>query len=123
MADVRCLSVYVIKLRDMPEGVLVLSGLSHVWKSRICDLTDPSEASLLLHSACCCRCPDDLDVGTHSAKILAKDEVSQKRKASTSGATSSHVAKHTRSALAQSSSSTTSPGPFMNDSDNESDDD
>ncbi|GKB84864.1 hypothetical protein Tco_0957136, partial [Tanacetum coccineum] len=24
-------------LRDMPEGVLVLSGLSHVWKSRICD--------------------------------------------------------------------------------------
>ncbi|GJT30805.1 hypothetical protein Tco_0911080 [Tanacetum coccineum] len=25
-------------LRDMPEGVLVLSGLSHVWKSCVCDL-------------------------------------------------------------------------------------
>ncbi|GKB69239.1 hypothetical protein Tco_0930651 [Tanacetum coccineum] len=37
MADVRRLSAHVIKLRDMPEGVLVLSGLSHVWKSRVCD--------------------------------------------------------------------------------------
>nr|GEW99611.1 hypothetical protein [Tanacetum cinerariifolium] len=37
MEDVRRLSVHVIKLRDMPEGVLVLSGLSHVWKSRTCD--------------------------------------------------------------------------------------
>ncbi|GKE03966.1 hypothetical protein Tco_1395984 [Tanacetum coccineum] len=38
MADVRQLSAHVVKLRDMPEGVLVLSGLSHVWKSRVCDL-------------------------------------------------------------------------------------
>ncbi|GKD63693.1 hypothetical protein Tco_1305801 [Tanacetum coccineum] len=37
MADVRRLSEHVIKLRDMPEGVLVLSGLSRVWKSRVCD--------------------------------------------------------------------------------------
>ncbi|GKA41037.1 translocon-associated protein subunit alpha, partial [Tanacetum coccineum] len=37
MADVRRLSAHVIKLRDMPEGVLVLSGLSRVWKSRVCD--------------------------------------------------------------------------------------
>ncbi|GKC00353.1 hypothetical protein Tco_0986489, partial [Tanacetum coccineum] len=37
MADVPCLSAHVIKLRDMPEGVLVLSGLSRVWKSRVCD--------------------------------------------------------------------------------------
>ncbi|GJW28427.1 hypothetical protein Tco_0045302 [Tanacetum coccineum] len=37
MADVRRLSAHVIKLREMPEGVLVLSGLSRVWKSRICD--------------------------------------------------------------------------------------
>nr|GEW08596.1 hypothetical protein [Tanacetum cinerariifolium] len=34
MADVRRLSAHVIKLRDMPEGVLVLSRLSRVWKSR-----------------------------------------------------------------------------------------
>ncbi|GJU91634.1 hypothetical protein Tco_1304057 [Tanacetum coccineum] len=38
MADVRRLSAHVVKLRDMPEGVLVLSGLSHVWKSRAYDL-------------------------------------------------------------------------------------
>ncbi|GKD05238.1 hypothetical protein Tco_1180212, partial [Tanacetum coccineum] len=39
--------------------------------------------------------PEDLTVGTPSAKILAKAEASQKRKVSTSGATSSHVAKRT----------------------------
>nr|GEV77402.1 hypothetical protein [Tanacetum cinerariifolium] len=40
--------------------------------------------------------PADLTVGTPSAKILAKTESSHKRKAFTSGATSSHVAKRTR---------------------------
>ncbi|GKB03815.1 hypothetical protein Tco_0831958 [Tanacetum coccineum] len=39
--------------------------------------------------------PEDLAVGIPSAKILAKAEASQKRKASTSGATLSHVAKRT----------------------------
>nr|GEV36434.1 hypothetical protein [Tanacetum cinerariifolium] len=33
MAVVCRLSAHVIKLRDMPESVLVLSGLSHVWKN------------------------------------------------------------------------------------------
>ncbi|GKC75552.1 hypothetical protein Tco_1126326 [Tanacetum coccineum] len=37
MADVRHLSAHVIKLRDMPEGVLVLSMLSHVWKIHVYD--------------------------------------------------------------------------------------
>ncbi|GJU25825.1 hypothetical protein Tco_1164446 [Tanacetum coccineum] len=37
MANVRQMSAHVIKLRDMPEGVFVLSGLSRVWKSRVCD--------------------------------------------------------------------------------------
>ncbi|GKE32603.1 hypothetical protein Tco_1451925, partial [Tanacetum coccineum] len=37
MADVRRLSAHVVKLRDMPEEVLVLFGLSRVWKSRTCD--------------------------------------------------------------------------------------
>ncbi|GKD39761.1 hypothetical protein Tco_1259968, partial [Tanacetum coccineum] len=35
MTDVCRLSAHVIKLRDMLEGVLVLSGLSRVWKSRV----------------------------------------------------------------------------------------
>nr|GEZ48286.1 hypothetical protein [Tanacetum cinerariifolium] len=38
MADMRHLSAHVIKLRDIPDGVLVLSGLSRVRKSRVCDL-------------------------------------------------------------------------------------
>ncbi|GKE81136.1 hypothetical protein Tco_1551136, partial [Tanacetum coccineum] len=33
MANVRRLSAHVVKLRDMPEGVLILSRLSRVWKS------------------------------------------------------------------------------------------
>nr|GEW20141.1 hypothetical protein [Tanacetum cinerariifolium] len=37
MAGVRRLSTHVIKLRDMPEGVLIFSRLSRVWKSRVCD--------------------------------------------------------------------------------------
>ncbi|GKE84998.1 hypothetical protein Tco_1558740, partial [Tanacetum coccineum] len=36
--DVRRLSVHVVKLRDIPKRVLVLSGLSHVWKSQTYDL-------------------------------------------------------------------------------------
>ncbi|GJV20361.1 hypothetical protein Tco_1369381, partial [Tanacetum coccineum] len=37
MADVPHLIAHVMKLRDMPEGVLVLSGLSRVWNSQTCD--------------------------------------------------------------------------------------
>ncbi|GKD51515.1 hypothetical protein Tco_1280491, partial [Tanacetum coccineum] len=103
MEDVRRLSAHVVKLKDMPEGVLVLSGLSHVLKSQTCD-------SVL-------RVPMEMWTGaevqeepyhdirptlqrlpfyyTPHAAVVAKDEASQKRKASTFGATSSHVAKHT----------------------------
>ncbi|GKD02301.1 hypothetical protein Tco_1177275 [Tanacetum coccineum] len=92
MADIRRLSAHVIKLRDMPDGVLVLSGLSRVWKSRVCDpvlrgadrngmglwrlpfyctpsatadtvILDPTQA--------------DLAAGTPSSKVLAKAEASQ----------------------------------------------
>ncbi|GKF56957.1 hypothetical protein Tco_0170494, partial [Tanacetum coccineum] len=59
----------------------------------------------------------DLAIGTPSFKIVAKAEASQKRKASAFGAASSHVAKRTRSALAQSSGSTTHPSLFVGDDD------
>nr|GFA46170.1 hypothetical protein [Tanacetum cinerariifolium] len=36
-ADVRRLSAFIVKLRDMPEGVLVLSSLSRVWNNRTHD--------------------------------------------------------------------------------------
>ncbi|GKD62797.1 hypothetical protein Tco_1300306 [Tanacetum coccineum] len=64
---------------------------------------------------------EDLAAGTPSSKILAMAEASQKRKASTSGATSGHVAKRTRSTLAQSFGSTTQPNLFVGDSNDESD--
>ncbi|GJS68129.1 hypothetical protein Tco_0682694 [Tanacetum coccineum] len=161
MADVRQLSTHVIKLRDMPEGVLVLSGLSRVWKSRVCDpvLQGANRNVIGIHDFLClpewigsevqeeahldvrstlqrlpfyCTplattdavildpTPEDLAIGTPSSKILAKAEASQKRKASTSGDTSSHVAKRNRSSLAQSSGSTTRPSLFVGDSDDES---
>ncbi|GJY47499.1 hypothetical protein Tco_0436562 [Tanacetum coccineum] len=164
MADVRCLSAHVIKLRDMPEGVLVLSGLSRVWKSRVCDpmlqgvdgnvmgihdflclpewtgaevqeepysdvrptlqrlpfyCTPPAATEVVIPDPT----PEDLAIGTLSFKIVAKAEASYKQKASTFGATLSHVAKRTRSALAQSSSSTTRPSLFVGDDDESDDDD
>nr|GEU84433.1 putative transposase (putative), gypsy type [Tanacetum cinerariifolium] len=106
MVDVRHLSAHVIKLRDITEGVLVLSGLSHVWKSRVCDML----WAFVIFSAFLSR-------PVLSAKILAKTKASHKQKASTSGATSSHVAKHTRFGLAQSSGSTTRLSLFMENSD------
>nr|GFA18613.1 hypothetical protein [Tanacetum cinerariifolium] len=112
MADIRRLSWHVIKLRDIPEGLLVLSGLSCVWKSCWTGSEVQEEPhqdirlTLQRLPFYCIPHPavddvisdpnlDDLAVGTHSAKILAKTEASQKRKASTSSATSSHVAKRT----------------------------
>ncbi|GJS49509.1 hypothetical protein Tco_0599630 [Tanacetum coccineum] len=74
MADVRRLSAHVVKLRDMLEGFMGIHDF-------LC-LPEWTDA-------------EDLAVGTPSSKILAKAEASQKQKASTSGATSSHVAKCT----------------------------
>ncbi|GJT37992.1 hypothetical protein Tco_0937857 [Tanacetum coccineum] len=107
IADVRHLTVHVIKLRDMPRGRLPFY------------CTPPAAFDVVIPDPT----PKDLAVGTPSAKILAKTEASQKRKASTSGVTSSHVSKRTRSALAQSSGSTTHPSLFVDNSDDESDDD
>nr|GEX28770.1 hypothetical protein [Tanacetum cinerariifolium] len=126
MFNVRRLSVHVIKLRDMPEGVLVLSGLSYVWMSCVCDPVlwgadgngigpvlrsrgGPFDVkpTLQKHPFYCTpsvaadvvipdHTSEDLAVGTPSFKIVAKAEAFRKLKASTSGATSSHVAKRTR---------------------------
>ncbi|GJU55433.1 hypothetical protein Tco_1229147 [Tanacetum coccineum] len=131
MADVHHLSAHVINIRDMPEGVLVLYRLSHVWKSRVCDpvLRGADRNVMDIYDFLCLpewtgvevqeephfdvrstfqRLPfyctplaaadavipdptlEDLAVGTPSSKILAKAGASQKRKASTSGATSGH---------------------------------
>nr|GEU53609.1 putative reverse transcriptase domain-containing protein [Tanacetum cinerariifolium] len=91
MAEVCRLSAHVIKLRDIPEGVLALSGLSHVWKSHVCDPEDPHMDVRLTLQRLPFYCtplatadaviPDpaleDLAVGTSSSKIVAKAEASQ----------------------------------------------
>nr|GEX54099.1 hypothetical protein [Tanacetum cinerariifolium] len=119
MADVHHLSIYVIKLRDMPEGVLVLSGLSRVWKNHFCDPVllgaDGNVREFMIFSTF-------LSGSVLSSKILAKAEAFQKRKASTFGAASSHVAKRTRPALAQLSGSTTRPNLFVGDDESDDDD-
>ncbi|GJW47808.1 hypothetical protein Tco_0079454 [Tanacetum coccineum] len=127
MDDVRRLSAHVIKLRDMPEGVLVLSGLSRVWKSHVCDpVLQGADGNVMgIHDFLCLpewTGAEDLAAGSPSSKIVAKAEASLKQKASTSGATSSHVAKCTRSALAQSSGSTTRHSLFVGDDDKSDDD-
>ncbi|GKD87264.1 hypothetical protein Tco_1358418, partial [Tanacetum coccineum] len=67
---------------------------AHLWASLY--YTPPATADAVIPNPT----PKDLATDTSSSKILVKAEASQKRKASTSGAASSHVAKHTRSALA-----------------------
>ncbi|GJY99852.1 hypothetical protein Tco_0517282 [Tanacetum coccineum] len=111
MVDVHRLSAHVLKLRDMPEGVFVLSGLIMGIHDFLC-LPEWTSAKV--------QEEPHFDV---SSKIVAKAEASQKRKDSTSGATSSHVAKRTRYALAQSSDSTTRPSLFVGDDDESDDDD
>ncbi|GJX66730.1 reverse transcriptase domain-containing protein [Tanacetum coccineum] len=128
MANVCHLSAHVIKLRDMPKGVLVLSGLSRVWKNHFCDLVlrGADRNVMGIHDFLCLpewTDAEDLVVGTPSSKIIGKAEASQMRKASTFGVASSHVAKRTRSALAQLYGSTTRLSLFACDDDESDDDD
>ncbi|GKE36158.1 hypothetical protein Tco_1455480 [Tanacetum coccineum] len=109
MADVRRLSAHVIKLRDMSEVMGIYDFLClPKWTG--------AEVQEEPH----------LDVRSTLQKFpfyCTPHAAIDKRKASTSGATSSHVAKRTRSALAQSSDSTTCPSLFVGESDDESDGD
>ncbi|GKD45149.1 hypothetical protein Tco_1269794 [Tanacetum coccineum] len=105
MENVLRLSAYVVKLRDTLEGVLVLSGLSRVWKSRTCDpVLQGTDGNVMGNHDFLCL-PEwtgaeiqeepHHDISNPSAKVVAKTESSQKRKAFTFDAASSPVAKHT----------------------------
>ncbi|GJX49341.1 serine carboxypeptidase-like protein 25 [Tanacetum coccineum] len=142
--DVRRLSAHVVKLRDIPDGVLVLSGLIMGIHDFLClpewigtEVQEEPHHDIrptlqrlpfyyTLHVAVNAAIPDltleDFAAGTPSAKVLAKAEASKKQKASFYGAPSSHVAKRTRSAMAQSSGSTTRLNLFADNS-KENDDD
>nr|GEZ47871.1 retrovirus-related Pol polyprotein from transposon TNT 1-94 [Tanacetum cinerariifolium] len=132
MEDVHRLSAYVVKLRDMPEGVLVLSGLMMGIHDFLC-LSDWTGAEVqeephhdirptLQKLPFYCTLPTavvdavisdptlkDLTASNLSAKVFSKDEASQTRMASTFGAASRYVAKRTRSVMAQSSAGQKKP--------------
>ncbi|GJU99753.1 hypothetical protein Tco_1329024, partial [Tanacetum coccineum] len=121
--DVCRLSAHVLKLRDMPEGILILSRLSRVWKSQTFDalwaftiscvfLSGPGlrlRKNLIMILGPLCRgFPSTvppmlllippccyLAASTPSAKVMAKAESSKKQKALLFGVALSHVAKHT----------------------------
>ncbi|GKB55641.1 hypothetical protein Tco_0911827 [Tanacetum coccineum] len=115
MDDVCWLSAHVVKLRDIPEGFLVLSGLILMGIHDFLCLPEwtGDEVQEEPHH----------DIRPTFAKVIDTAEASQKQKASTFGAASSHVSKHTRSALAQLSGNTTRPNFFVDNSGEESDDD
>ncbi|GJU78685.1 hypothetical protein Tco_1275755 [Tanacetum coccineum] len=110
------LRAFVVKICDIPEGVLVLSGLSRVWRNPSCDLVlrDSNGTGSKVHeeplshekpilerlpfyftppTAIDAVIPDptlDKLTGTEpNAKVLAKAEASTKRRSSTSARTSS----------------------------------
>nr|GEX98596.1 hypothetical protein [Tanacetum cinerariifolium] len=135
MDDVHRMNAHVTKLKDMTEvmGIHDFLSLSEWTDAEVQEEPHLDVRSTLQWLPFYCTPPaavdavipnptlEDLVVGTPSSKILVKAEASQKRKASTSGATSSHVVKRTRSALAQSSGSTTLLSLFVGN-DDESDD-
>nr|GEY78811.1 hypothetical protein [Tanacetum cinerariifolium] len=115
-------------------GVLVLSGLSRVWKSQTCDLVlrgadgnvqekphhdiRPTFQRLPFYctpnaaadSAILNPTLEELAVSNPSAKVIDKAEASQKRKSSTFGSALGHVAKRTRN-QSRGSATPTSEGP------------
>ncbi|GJV87374.1 hypothetical protein Tco_1531312 [Tanacetum coccineum] len=137
--DVHRLSAHVVKLRDIPKegglwifmifftslsgpelrfrrNFIMISGLPYKGSLSI---APPVAADVAIPDLT----PEDLAAGTPSVKVMAKAEASKKQKASISGVAPSHVAKCTRSAIAQSSRSTTRPNLFATNSNEESDDD
>nr|GEV63972.1 hypothetical protein [Tanacetum cinerariifolium] len=52
ITDVGKLSQFVVKLPDIPEGVLVLSGLSRVWKNPSCDSALRDSKNAVMRRAC-----------------------------------------------------------------------
>ncbi|GJS30858.1 hypothetical protein Tco_0491478 [Tanacetum coccineum] len=139
---VRRLSAHVVKLRGLPEGVLVyllwvstiscacLSGPDLKFKRSIfmiLGLLYKAFLSIVPPVAIDAAIPDptpkDLAAGTPSAKVMAKAEASKKQKSSTFSATPSIIAKRTRSAMAQSYEDTSRPNLFVRDDYDDDDDD
>nr|GEV93794.1 hypothetical protein [Tanacetum cinerariifolium] len=119
-SDVRRLSASIIKLCDIPEGVLVFSGLSKAHPLEASFYYTPAAAADVVIPTPTLK---DLFAEAPNTKVLAKAEASKKRRASTSGSALSQVAKRTRSATTNFSRSSVRPNLFNDDSDDEESDD
>ncbi|GKA59218.1 hypothetical protein Tco_0758531 [Tanacetum coccineum] len=90
MADVCLLSAHVVKPRDMPKEEPYLDVRPTLQRLPFYCTPLATADAVIPEPAL-----KDLAISTPSSKIVAKAEASQKRKASTFGAASSHVAKRT----------------------------
>nr|GEV86988.1 hypothetical protein [Tanacetum cinerariifolium] len=91
------LKAHIVKLRDIPEGVLVRSGLSRVWCNPMCD---PVLRLMSIHDFLCMLSLDkatEIAVTRPDPKVVTKADHSAKRKTSTGPEISTNAAKKTRS--------------------------
>ncbi|GJU08185.1 hypothetical protein Tco_1124615 [Tanacetum coccineum] len=99
------LKAHIVKLRDIPEGVLVRSGLSRVWRNPMCDpvlrrsdntvvdrTTQPAPAGTVIPHAS----PEEIAVTRPDPNVVAKADHAAKRKTSTGSEISTNTTKRTR---------------------------
>ncbi|GKC73776.1 hypothetical protein Tco_1119659 [Tanacetum coccineum] len=121
--EVRRLSAFIVKLRDMPEGesTKVQEELHHDVRSTLQRLpfycTPSAAADVVIHDPT----PECVAATTPNTKVLAKAEAFKKQKASTFGSALSQVAKHTRSTTSHSSDGSSRPNLFDDHSDDDPD--
>ncbi|GJX08164.1 hypothetical protein Tco_0196096 [Tanacetum coccineum] len=109
------LKAHIVKLRDIPEGVLVRSGLSRVWRNPMCDpvLRRSDNTAMSIHDFLCMPSlekatvrdePHELGTSILSRvavtrpdrNVVAKADHAAKRKTSTGPEISTNTAKRTR---------------------------
>nr|GEW23055.1 hypothetical protein [Tanacetum cinerariifolium] len=96
------LKAHIVKHHDIPEGVLVRSGLSRVWCNPMCDLVlrRSDNTVMSIYDFLCIPSLDkvmEIAVTRPDHKVVTKADHAAKREASTRPKISTNVAKKTRS--------------------------
>nr|GEV77823.1 hypothetical protein [Tanacetum cinerariifolium] len=96
------LKAHIVKHRDIPEEVLVRSGLSRVWRNPMCDpvLRRSDNTVMRIYDFLCIPSLDkvmEIAVTRPDHKVVLKADHAAKREASTRPEISTNVAKKTRS--------------------------
>ncbi|GJS29361.1 hypothetical protein Tco_0489981 [Tanacetum coccineum] len=122
------LKAHIVKLRDIPEGVLVRSGLSRVWRNPMCDpvLRRSDNTVMSIHDFLCMPSlqrttirEEPHELGT--SILVAKADHAAKRKTTTGPEISTNTTKKTR--LSQRASRAGSSGLAAGDGIHQTDDD